>query len=282
MRNKIILLFQLARFHSPTGYLLVFFPAYYGLILASNSLNDLKLLPILFIGSVLTRGAGCIINDLFDQKIDREVKRTKNRPLANKSLDQTTAILFLLALSIICLSILFTLSNTAIYLGYLAIVLIIFYPLMKRITNLPQIFLGITFNFGALIAYASVADTIELPALLMYIACCMWAIGYDIVYAFMDLPDDKRIGVKSMAILLEHKNYKLWLYCCYLTFIILFVMANTLAQKQINLLTIALALGLLMWQVYTLEINNYKNCLSRFKINNYVGLVLALSTIINI
>jgi 4-hydroxybenzoate polyprenyltransferase len=153
---------------------------------------------------------------------------------------------------------------------------------MKRITNLPQIFLGITFNFGALIAYANIADTISLAALMMYLACCMWTIGYDIIYAFMDLPDDKRIGVKSMAILLEHKNYKLWLYCCYLAFIILFIMANMLAQKQINLLITALALGLLIWQVYTLEINNSKNCLSRFKINNYVGLVLSLSMIINI
>ena len=293
MPNKFLSLIRLTRINHPTGYLLVFFPACYGLALASQSLSNLKLLPIFFIGSVITRCVGCIINDIFDRDFDRHITRTKDRPLANKSIDMKSAIILLICLLFTALFILLLLSQTAIYLGLLAFLMITIYPLMKRITNFAQVFLGITFNFGALIAYASILDKISVGAILIYLACCMWTISYDTIYGFMDIQGDRKLGLKSMALFLENKNYKLWLSSFYLLFFILFIIAfyqfSNLQHKfpnhQLFLLSfscITIAGIILFWQVKTLNIYNPQNCFVRFKSNNFIGALLALSVFISL
>jgi len=285
MPNKIFLIFKLMRLQSPTGYLLVFFPACFGLGLTNISIyeyNFIKLLLLLFIGSVITRSAGCVINDIFDKNFDKSVLRTKNRPLANGSLTVAEALILLLILSISSLTILLCLNKITIYLGFLSAIMIGLYPLMKRITNLPQIFLGFTFNFGVLIASSAVLDRVSIESVAMYIACCFWTIGYDIIYGFMDLKDDKKINIKSMALFLESKNYKLHLYIYYTLFIILFIFANVMVSSHfLNYIAILLAYIMLLWQVVTLNIADPQNCLIRFKNNNYVGIVLILSLLNN-
>lgn len=278
MPNKFFLSLKLMRIQSPTGYFLVFFPACFGLLLTNISIeSSTKLLILLFIGSIITRSAGCIINDIFDKNYDKHVFRTKDRPLANDSLSIKEALVLLAILLACSLVILLCLNKTSIYLGLLAFIMIVLYPLMKRIINLPQVFLGLTFNFGALIGSSSVVDKVSLESCIMYIACCFWTIAYDTIYGFMDIKDDKKIKIKSMSLTLEKKNYKLHLYTYYTIFIILLVIANRMANHSIDYTLILLAYFLLIRQVITLNISDPQNCLTRFKNNNYVGLVLVLA-----
>ncbi|WP_341763466.1 4-hydroxybenzoate octaprenyltransferase [Candidatus Tisiphia endosymbiont of Beris chalybata] len=278
MISKIFLLLKLMRLPNPTGYMASFFPAYFGLFLTTTSNQELiRLLILFFFGSIITRGGGCIINDICDKNLDKYVFRTKDRPLANGSLTVKEALVFLAVLLSCSLTILLSLNKTSIYLGFLAFILIILYPLMKRIIYLPQIFLGLVFNFGALIGSSAVINRISLESFIMYVGCCFWTIGYDTIYGFMDIKDDKKIKVKSMSILLEEKNYLCHLYIYYTIFIILFLLANALAHTHLNYIGVLIAYILLMWQVTTLKITDPNNCLARFKNTNYVGLALALS-----
>lgn len=279
MPNKFFLSLSLMRLQNPTGYLLVFFSACFGVLITNITIYNLvKLLLLLFIGSIVTRGAGSVLNDIFDKDFDKHVLRTKNRPLANGTLNVSDAMILLTILSIISLTILLSLNKTAICLGFLTFIMIVLYPLMKRITFFPQVFLGLTFN-GVLIGNSAVIDKISLEAIIMYIACCFWTIGYDTIYGFMDTEDDKKINLKSMPLFLEQKNYKLHLYCYYTIFMILFIVANIIATHRLNYIPILCAYMMLIWQVVTLKISYPQNCLIRFKNNNYVGLILVLGSL---
>jgi 4-hydroxybenzoate polyprenyltransferase len=280
--NKFCLILKLMRAHNPTAYLLVFFPVSFALALTHNTAKAIELLPLFLLGSIITRSAGCIINDIHDRNIDSHVERTKNRPLANKTLTLTEALIVLGFLSSLALIMLFQLSKTAIYIGIIAAALVFVYPLMKRFTNYAQVVLGLTYNLGALIAYTSVETTLSLSAIIMYLGCCLWTIGYDTIYAFMDLRDDKKIKINSMAILLEKYNYKMWLSILYCTFILLFIIANIIANNKISSPIIICASTLLLWQAYTIDITIPKNCWKRFKLNNIVGGLLIISQVITV
>ena len=276
--DKLLLTLKLMRADKPVAYLLVFFPALFGLLLANPAHTELAhLLPLFILGSITTRSSGCIINDIFDRKFDKHVVRTKDRPLASKALSVSYAIFILLILCMSSLRILLLLNKTAICAGFFAVVMISLYPLMKRITYFPQIFLGFTFKLGILIAYAAVHDTLDIAAIIMYLACCFWAIGYDTIYGYMDIKDDKNIGVKSLSIYLENKDYKFWLYMCYIGFILFFILATKVANHNIDYLPILAALILLILQIATLDIENPADCMTRFRANNYVGLVLSMA-----
>lgn len=278
MPSNFLLILELMRLTSATGYLLVFFPAFWGLMLASTSWYDLREIPLFFVGSVLTRGAGCIINDVLDQKLDSKVERTKNRPLASGRISTKEALVALFFLLLICLAILLSLSLTSIIIGCISFLMILMYPLMKRLTNFPQVFLGIVFNQGCLIAYASTKNTLSREALILYLSCCFWTIGYDTIYAFMDVKDDRKVGIHSMALFLEKKNYKFWLGSFYTIFIGLFyISTKTLTANYLSQGLISLAYIILLWQVITLDVNNTGNCRKRFKSNNLVGFFLCLS-----
>lgn len=156
---------------------------------------------ILFaLGAVIMRGAGCVINDLWDRDIDAQVERTKSRPLAAGDVTPAKAFLFLFILSWFGLMILVQLTTTAIFLGLLSVLLIILYPLAKRVTWYPQFILGLTFNMGALMGWASMTGQLAWPALLLYMAGIAWTLGYDTIYAHQDKEDDAIIGIKSTAL----------------------------------------------------------------------------------
>jgi 4-hydroxybenzoate polyprenyltransferase len=280
LQTKLSLLSSMMRLDAPTGYLLSFFPAMFGLLLAQPQPSDLIYIPIFFIGSVLTRGAGCIINDLIDQNLDKKVERTKNRPLASGAVSTKEAIAVLIVLLLCCLGILLSLTITAIYIGIIGFFMISLYPTMKRITYFPQAFLGITFNLGCLIGYAAITDDISIEAVTLYIACAFWTVAYDTIYAFMDIKDDKKIGIKSTAIFFEHMNYKAIITSFYLIFIFLFIFG---AWNQMGLFLfisiITASLGII-WIMKTLNIDQTNNCLTRFKANNYVGFILFLGLLL--
>ena len=273
-------LLYLTRIHAPTGYLLSFFPAAFGLILAYEKAADLIYLPLFLIGSILVRSSGCIINDLFDQKLDKKVARTKNRPLANGDVSTTEALILLAILLCISFGILLSLNATAIYIGVISIFLITLYPLMKRITYYPQTFLGITFNLGCLIGYAAIKNTLSYDVLTLYIACGFWTMAYDTIYAFMDLKDDKKIGIKSTAILFEHKAFKLIITAFYAAFFILFMFSIRAIFSTYSLIAIVISSIITLWITINLDIYNNKNCMKRFKINNYIGFILFLAMLL--
>lgn len=273
---------SIARLGSPVAFLLVFYPAFFGLTLASTISPPLSLIIIFVIGSLTMRSAGCIINDFFDQDFDKHVERTKKRPLANGSLSSKNAIIALSILLTMSLMILLTLNKTSIYIGFMAFFLIILYPLMKRITHFPQIFLGFTFQIGALIGYSAITNTLSFTAFILYLGCCFWTIGYDTIYGFADIKDDKKIGVKSLAILLEHNHYKAWITFCYVHFILLFLLAfylESLITIQLVIATIIAGI-LLAYQIWKLDITKPENCIALFKHNGLVGAALSAGLMI--
>ncbi len=279
--TKLALYYDLMRFSSYSGYLLVFFPALFGLVLAAEDISDLKSLPLFLFGSIISRSAGCIINDMVDRKYDRHVERTKTRPLATGQVSRLEALGLLAILLPLCLFILLLLSITSIIIGFIAVCLITIYPFMKRITNFPQIFLGITFNLGTLITYASTKDSVNFDILLIYIGCCFWTIGYDTVYAFMDFKDDKIIGIKSTALYFEKNLYRIWIGLFYAIFLLLFANVNLRFDNTVSVIASLVCAGIFFWQIKTLNINSPNNCKKRFESNNVVGFILSISMLID-
>lgn len=271
---------SLIRLDQPAAYLLVFFPASFGLFLAYEKTDDLWYIPLFFIGAILARSAGCVINDFMDRDFDKQVQRTKNRPLANNSISNSLALAILTILLSAAFGLLLLLNVMSIMIGIICFCMIILYPMMKRVTYFPQAFLGITFNLGCLVGYVAVKDKLSFEALLMYAACGFWTFGYDSVYAFMDVKDDKIIGVRSSAVFLEHKAYKLYITIAYIIFSLFFVIANLLSNNYVGMLGGLLVVPILMWQVATLDISVPSNCLAKFRSNIYVGFSMSLSMLI--
>ncbi len=198
MENKIFPFLQLMRLHKPIGIWLLFFPAALGVLLSPMPVNW-SLLPVMLLGAVLIRSAGCIINDLADQELDKHVERTKDRPLASGAVTRTEAKVLLLVLLFDGLILCLVLPLMVLKLACLALPFIAAYPWMKRITWWPQAFLGLTFNFGALIGWAATGLPISETPLLLYVACFFWTLGYDTLYAVEDMQGDRAAGIKSTA-----------------------------------------------------------------------------------
>ncbi|KJV55886.1 4-hydroxybenzoate octaprenyltransferase [Orientia tsutsugamushi] len=278
------LLIKLSRLNNPVGIFLLFFPCCFGMGLVPLEQVKYNSLVIFFIGSILMRSFGCIVNDIVDKDIDCRVARTKLRPLANNQIAVTSAVIYLIVISMAALMLLMQLSDLAIILAILASTLIFIYPFMKRLTYYPQVILGITFNSGALISYANVTNNLTIASVVMYIGCIFWTIGYDTIYAFADAADDEKIKVKSLALVLKNNKYKLWILASlYLIFISMFVESILLSAFKLSIfavLFIVAATCLLMWQIATLDVTQPLNCLTRFKANTIVGLLLFIAMIL--
>jgi 4-hydroxybenzoate polyprenyltransferase len=265
---------RLARLDRPIGTWLLLFPCWWGLALAGS--HDPRLYLLFGLGAVLMRGAGCTLNDIADRDYDRRVARTATRPLAAREISVVQAIGFMGLLLALSCAILLSLDRAAIALGCLVLVLVAIYPFMKRITWWPQFFLGLAFNWGALMGYAAARGTIELPAALLYAGGIAWTLGYDTIYAHQDKEDDARIGIKSSARRLGDQS-KPWIAGFYMTMIIFTAMAGATAGFG-GLLWVALALaaGHFVWQVRAVALDRPDSCLAVFKANVVVGwLVLA-------
>lgn len=197
----------LARVDRPVGIWLLLLPALWAIIGAGKGHGfDFSVLVLFAIGAVIMRSAGCVINDLWDRKLDAKVERTATRPLVAGDVSTRNAVLFLCGLLALGLLILLQFNIITILIGLLSVPLILVYPLMKRLTWWPQAFLGLVFNFGALMGWSAVAGIIELPALFLYAAGLFWTMAYDTIYAHQDLEDDIAIGVKSTARLFGERS----------------------------------------------------------------------------
>ncbi|MDC0349240.1 4-hydroxybenzoate octaprenyltransferase, partial [Alphaproteobacteria bacterium] len=196
---------QLMRLERPIGTWLCLLPSLWGLALASPNLNIFHI-TLFFIGATLMRGAGCTINDLIDRNIDKKVIRTKNRPLAAGHISPKHAIIFLGLQLALAFGVLLLFNKMTVFLGLMIALPIGIYPLMKRITFCPQIFLGIVFNWGCLMGWSSIHNSLSLSIVLLYLSCIFWTVGYDTIYAFQDYEDDLAIGMKSSALKIGKKK----------------------------------------------------------------------------
>ncbi len=270
---------RLARLDRPIGTWLLLFPCWWSLALALPGWPDLRWLSLsaLFaVGAVVMRGAGCTVNDILDRDLDAQVERTRVRPIPSGQVTTRQALAFMVGLLLLGLVVLMRLPPFAIGLGVASLVLLFTYPLMKRITWWPQAFLGLTFNWGALMGWAAVTDGLAAPALWLYLAGIVWTLGYDTIYAHQDKEDDARVGVKSTALRLG-RHSRPWIAGFYLATIAGLAMAEWAAGlNPLCLIGLAAAAGQLAWQLWTWNPDDPADCLLRFKSNRWFGwLVLA-------
>lgn len=262
---------KLMRLNQPTGFFLVFWPCSFGLLLASQYKIPIFFLVLFFIGSIIMRGAGCVVNDIIDRDIDKHVLRTKNRPIANGRISAFKAAAFCVFLSFIGFLILISLPTKAIYIGIFSVILIITYPFMKRITNYPQAFLAVTFNIGAVIGYFSIKSDMNYSLFLLYIACILWTLGYDTIYGHQDKKYDKKIGIKSTSITFENNTKRVLLFFYSGMFLCLLSIGFLENAEIFFYIFVALSYMQLLWQVISLDTDSPEDCLQKFKSNIYLG-----------
>jgi 4-hydroxybenzoate polyprenyltransferase len=265
---------RLARLDRPIGTWLLLFPCWWGIALASDGWPDWRLIALFGIGAVVMRGAGCTFNDIVDRDFDAKVERTRARPIPSGAVSVKGAIAFMSLLLAIGAAILFSLNALSIALGLLVIVLIATYPFMKRITYWPQFFLGLNFNWGALMGWSAVRGGIGWAPVLLYLGGIAWTLGYDTIYAHQDKEDDALIGVKSSALALGPRT-RPFLYLFYAVAVLLWVAAGEAAGLGwAYRAALVLVLFQLFWQAAKIDIDNSADCLKKFKSNRATGWLL--------
>ena len=267
---------RLARLDRPIGTWLLLFPGWWGIALAAPGAPDLWLMLLFALGAVAMRGAGCTLNDIADRDYDGRVARTRLRPIPSGRVTVRQALLFMAAQLAVGAAILVSLNRASIVLGMAVLALIGTYPYMKRITYWPQLFLGLNFNWGALIGWTAVTGRLAWPPALLYLAGICWTLGYDTVYAHQDKEDDVRIGVKSSALALGD-NTRPFLYATYAAAVGLWAAGGiAVGLGGSFLFVLSLAAAQLGWQAATVDTANPSDCLAKFRTNRIVGwLVLA-------
>ena len=280
------LFLDLIRIKKPIGIMLLFWPCLWGLTLANDFTNNNMQYVIYFVyfflGSVLMRSAGCIVNDILDRKYDKLVERTKDRPIASGKVSTNLALAYVIILCLLSFLILIQFNFVTILLGLASMPFAFSYPLMKRYTYWPQLFLGFTFNYGLIMAWFSINPQFSYIPLILYFGAIFWTLAYDTIYGFQDIKDDEIIGVKSTSIKFK-KNPKQFIFICYSIFILLQIISGILMNFEYYYYAgvLVISLHLLVFQNLKLDISNPNSCLSKFKSNNFLGLMVFLNILIN-
>ena len=272
---------ELTRLNKPIGFMLLFWPCSWGLAYAYSINQNLSLflhyLLLFFLGSVLMRSAGCIVNDIVDKDFDKKVFRTKRRPIASERISISKSLIYVIILCLVAFLILLQFNLLTILLGMSSMILAFSYPFMKRFTYWPQLFLGLTFNWGIIMAWTSMNNVISFEIVLLYIAAIFWTLGYDTIYGAQDIADDEVIGLKSTSIKFK-KNIKFFVCISYLiTSALLIILFFEKIGKNMFSFLLLLFVVSLIYQVINFNKNAPKTCLKTFKFNNYSGLLLFLS-----
>ena len=277
--NQINLFIELTRLKRPIGFMLLFWPCLWGLTLVydfnSNLFNYFFYSALFLSGSILMRSAGCIVNDIADKNFDQKVERTKNRPIASGKVSVKLASTYAFILCGIAFLVLINFNKLTILMALISMPLAFTYPLMKRITYWPQLFLGITFNYGLVLAWISISGEISIIPIIFYLGAIFWTLGYDTIYGFQDIKDDEIIGVKSTSIKFKNDPKK-FLFISYCMFIISLFLIGILMNFKMYyfLFMIVPILHLLVFQISRLNTNLSFDCLIRFKSNNILGLII--------
>ena len=283
--NQLNLFINLTRLKKPIGFMLLFWPCSWGLTLAYEFNENYQLfffyLLLFFLGSVLMRSAGCIVNDIFDREFDKKVFRTKNRPIASGKISINLGLFYAAILCLLALLVLINFNYFTIFIALGSMPLAFTYPLMKRFTSWPQLFLGITFNYGLILGWSSIFGEINLIPLIFYIGAIFWTLAYDTIYGFQDIKDDEIIGLKSTSIKFKNIPYTFLILCYSLFFVSL--IAVGLLMKLNNFFYMSLIIiffHLFFYQIKNLDIKNTDNCLKKFKSNNFLGILILTSLLI--
>ena len=276
---------RLMRLERPVGWQLLLIPGLWSVTLAQiaegGGWPDWWLLGLLFIGSVVMRGAGCVYNDIVDRDIDAKVERTRNRPLPSGQVSLQQAVAFMLALLAVGLAVLLQLKRPAQVVAVASLALVAIYPFMKRVTFWPQLFLGLTFNWAALVGWVAVRGRLEWPALLLYTAGVFWTLAYDTIYAHQDREDDLIAGVKSTALRLGAATHR-WLVGFFATTVLFLALAGWSAAAGPFWYAGVLAAAVhAAWQVRTLDIDDARCCLKLFRANRDFGLLVFAGALID-
>ena len=284
MKNFEIFL-ELTRLKKPIGFLLLFWPCLWGLTLANDFSNNnflfIKYCIFFLLGAVLMRSAGCIVNDILDRNIDQMVERTKNRPIACGQISVKQSLILVLVLCSVAFTILIQFNLNTIILGLVSMPFAFTYPLMKRFTYWPQLFLGVTFNYGLIMAWVSITNEINIYPIIFYIGAIFWTLGYDTIYGFQDIKDDEIIGVKSTSIKFK-KNPKIFLTSCYLILYLSILILGIIMSFNLYyfLFSILIFAHLMFYQIKNLEVLDPTKCLKIFKSNNFLGLLVFINILI--
>ena len=283
--NQLNLFIELTRLKKPIGFMLLFWPCAWGLTLAydfSLNLNNYFFYLILFfLGSIFMRSAGCIVNDILDKEFDAKVFRTKNRPIASGKVSIKLGILYSILLCFLALLILLNFNSFTIILALGSMPLAFTYPLMKKFTYWPQLFLGITFNYGLILGWTAVNSELEIIPILFYIGAIFWTLGYDTIYGYQDIKDDEIIGLKSTSIKFKGKA-KEFLFACYTFVIIFFIVGGFKMDFHFSYYFLMLIplIHLFLYQIKIFDLKNPSSCLNAFKSNNFFGLIVFLNILI--
>ena len=283
--NQINLFIELTRLKKPIGFMLLFWPCAWGLTLAYDFSTDLRkyffYLTLFFLGSVLMRSAGCIVNDILDKEFDKKVFRTKNRPIASNQISIKLGIFYVVLLCFFALLVLLNFNNYTIILALSSMPLAFTYPLMKRYTYWPQLFLGITFNYGLLIGWTSINSQVEQIPLIFYIGAIFWTLGYDTIYGYQDLKDDEIIGLKSTAIKFKSNPFSLLIICYSIFTLVLITIGYLMRLNELFFISmIIIFFHMFYFQIKKLKIDDATSCLKTFKSNNFLGLLVYVGLVI--
>jgi len=281
MYNRLKSYLDLIRFFNPTGTLLLLYPVVITFLWLESGVDNLRLLILFAFGTFLMRSGGCIVNDLCDVKFDKKVFRTKNRPLASGAVSKIEAIILLFVMLLLALWILLQLNNTAILFGFSLIIPIAIYPLTKRFFKYPQLFLGATFNLGVFLLWLALSRDISVVAFMLYVAFVLWTIGYDTVYAYQDIEDDKVLGLHSTAISFGRHGRMMIMLCYALFFILLLVVGIMKGYGFIYFVLLNLFTIYVIARISFLDLEDRDECSRFFKFNNIIGVMLVILYLLN-
>jgi len=283
--NQINLFIGLTRLKKPVGFMLLFWPCSWGLTIVYD-FNKKKItyfffLILFFLGAVLMRSAGCIVNDIVDRKFDKKVKRTKNRPIATGKISVLKGAIYAAILCLIALIILLQFNNFTIFLALISMPLAFTYPLMKRLTYWPQLFLGITFNYGLILGWTSVESRIDIILFIFYFGAACWTVGYDTIYGYQDIKDDEIIGLKSTSIKFKHSPIQ-FISIFYFFFLISLLTVGIFLKLNsfFYIVYLIILLQMIFLQLKKINIKHSHKCLEIFKSNNLLGFLVLFSLII--
>ena len=277
--NQFNLFIELTRLKKPIGYMLLFWPCAWGLTIAYDFSDNLNIyfyyLILFFLGSVFMRSAGCIINDILDRKFDKKVLRTKNRPIASGKISIILGLSYAIILCLLAFLVLINFNYFTIFIALGSMPLAFTYPLMKRFTYWPQLFLGVTFNYGLILGWSSVFGEINLIPIVFYIGAIFWTLAYDTIYGFQDVKDDEIIGLKSTSIKFKKIPY-LFLTLCYSIFFLSLIIIGVLMDLNnfFYIFLLIIFFHLFLYQIKKLNIKDAKDCLQKFKSNNFLGIII--------
>tara|TARA_B100001121_G_scaffold309178_1_gene335197 strand:+ start:396 stop:1259 length:864 start_codon:yes stop_codon:yes gene_type:complete len=283
--NQLKLFIDLTRLKKPIGYMLLFWPCAWGLTIVHSLSNNLSVyfyyLILFFMGAILMRSAGCIVNDILDRKFDKRVLRTQGRPIASGKISVVVGLSYAALLCALAFLVLIQFNYFTILIALASMPLAFSYPLMKRFTYWPQLFLGITFNYGLILGWTSINPNISLIPLIFYFGAIFWTLGYDTIYGYQDIKDDEIIGLKSTSIKFK-KNPYFFLHICYSIFITSLILIGFLAKMNIFyfLFLTFIIFQLFYLQLKKLDIDIASNCLKTFQSNNFLGFLVFINLII--